>query len=149
MSYRCCHCHLQSLQALEKISHEHPTACLRAGALIAVLSYLDFFSTGVQVSFLVVNSTEANSGRSCFVDHAKVGVIGVIQKWTRTVCKEEGCNSANQELSRSPFRVRCHFGLLTSFSHDDLRELQSPLLQTFAGSYLRMPRTSLARLFLF
>jgi hypothetical protein len=41
---------VQSLQALEKISHEHPTACLRAGALMAVLSYLDFFSTGVQVS---------------------------------------------------------------------------------------------------
>jgi hypothetical protein len=34
---------------LEKISREHPTACLRAGALMAVLSYLDFFSTGVQV----------------------------------------------------------------------------------------------------
>ncbi|XP_075074301.1 E3 ubiquitin-protein ligase UPL3-like isoform X2 [Nicotiana tabacum] len=31
-----------------KISQEHPTACLRAGALMAVLSYLDFFSTGVQ-----------------------------------------------------------------------------------------------------
>ncbi|OEL12925.1 E3 ubiquitin-protein ligase UPL3 [Dichanthelium oligosanthes] len=39
----------QSLQALKKISLEHPTACLRAGALMAVLSYLDFFSTGVQV----------------------------------------------------------------------------------------------------
>uniref|UniRef100_A0A453MNZ2 HECT-type E3 ubiquitin transferase n=1 Tax=Aegilops tauschii subsp. strangulata TaxID=200361 RepID=A0A453MNZ2_AEGTS len=39
----------QSLQALRKISLEHPTACLRAGALMAVLSYLDFFSTGVQV----------------------------------------------------------------------------------------------------
>ncbi|KAK6120885.1 hypothetical protein DH2020_045371 [Rehmannia glutinosa] len=38
----------QSLQALKKISKEHPTACLRAGALMAVLSYLDFFSTGVQ-----------------------------------------------------------------------------------------------------
>ncbi|KAL2924338.1 E3 ubiquitin-protein ligase UPL3 [Bienertia sinuspersici] len=38
----------QSLQALKKISLEHPTACLRAGALMAVLSYLDFFSTGVQ-----------------------------------------------------------------------------------------------------
>ncbi|RWR81706.1 E3 ubiquitin-protein ligase UPL3-like protein [Cinnamomum micranthum f. kanehirae] len=38
----------QSLQALKKISIEHPTACLRAGALMAVLSYLDFFSTGVQ-----------------------------------------------------------------------------------------------------
>jgi len=39
----------QSLQALKKISLEHPTACLRAGALMAVLSHLDFFSTGVQV----------------------------------------------------------------------------------------------------
>ncbi|GER35888.1 E3 ubiquitin-protein ligase UPL3 [Striga asiatica] len=38
----------QSLQALKKISQEHPTVCLRAGALMAVLSYLDFFSTGVQ-----------------------------------------------------------------------------------------------------
>ncbi|KAM3281624.1 E3 ubiquitin-protein ligase UPL3-like isoform X1 [Capsicum chacoense] len=38
----------QSLQALKKISQEHPTACLRAGALMAVLSYLDFFSTRVQ-----------------------------------------------------------------------------------------------------
>lgn len=42
-------CFEQSLQALKKISQEHPTACLRAGALMAVLSYLDFFSTGVQV----------------------------------------------------------------------------------------------------
>lgn len=41
---------LQSLQALEKISFEHPAAVLRAGGLLAVLSYLDFFSTGVQVS---------------------------------------------------------------------------------------------------
>ncbi|KAK1397665.1 HECT-type E3 ubiquitin transferase [Heracleum sosnowskyi] len=38
----------QSLQALKKISQEHPTACLRAGALMAVLQFLDFFSTGVQ-----------------------------------------------------------------------------------------------------
>eukprot|EP00899_Mesostigma_viride_P024650 jgi/Mesvir1/536/Mv11394-RA.2 len=38
----------QSLQALEKISHEHPAACLQAGGLMAVLTYLDFFPTGVQ-----------------------------------------------------------------------------------------------------
>ncbi|GAM27040.1 hypothetical protein SAMD00019534_102150 [Acytostelium subglobosum LB1] len=38
----------QSLQTLEKISIEQPTAVLRAGGLMAVLSYLDFFSTGVQ-----------------------------------------------------------------------------------------------------
>ncbi|XP_058750450.1 uncharacterized protein LOC131623458 isoform X2 [Vicia villosa] len=47
----------QSLQALKNISQEHPTACLRAGALMAVLSYLDFFSTGVQ---RVALSTAAN-----------------------------------------------------------------------------------------
>ncbi|CAA6673508.1 unnamed protein product [Spirodela intermedia] len=47
----------QSLQALKKISQEHPTACLRAGALMAVLSYLDFFPTGVQ---RVALSTAAN-----------------------------------------------------------------------------------------
>ncbi|KAG9130329.1 hypothetical protein Leryth_004401 [Lithospermum erythrorhizon] len=47
----------QSLQALKKISQEHPTACLRAGAMMAVLSYLDFFSTGVQ---RVALSTAAN-----------------------------------------------------------------------------------------
>ncbi|XP_058098923.1 E3 ubiquitin-protein ligase UPL3-like isoform X2 [Magnolia sinica] len=47
----------QSLQALKKISQEHPTACLRGGALMAVLSYLDFFSTGVQ---RVALSTAAN-----------------------------------------------------------------------------------------
>ncbi|XP_043712874.1 E3 ubiquitin-protein ligase UPL3-like [Telopea speciosissima] len=47
----------QSLQALKKISQEHPTACLRAGALMAVLSFLDFFSTGVQRLAL---STAAN-----------------------------------------------------------------------------------------
>ncbi|KAF8405417.1 hypothetical protein HHK36_010323 [Tetracentron sinense] len=47
----------QSLQALKKISQEHPTACLRGGALMAVLSYLDFFSTEVQ---RVALSTAAN-----------------------------------------------------------------------------------------
>ncbi|GKV20947.1 hypothetical protein SLEP1_g30988 [Rubroshorea leprosula] len=47
----------QCLQALKKISQEHPTACLRAGALMAVLPYLDFFPTGVQ---RVALSTAAN-----------------------------------------------------------------------------------------
>lgn len=38
----------QCLQALEKISHEQPIACLQSGAIMAVLSYIDFFSTSVQ-----------------------------------------------------------------------------------------------------
>ena len=36
------------MQALEKLSQEHPQAVLRQGGLVAVLSYLDFFQTGVQ-----------------------------------------------------------------------------------------------------
>ncbi|CAI9104744.1 OLC1v1003485C2 [Oldenlandia corymbosa var. corymbosa] len=57
----------QSLQALKKISQEHPTACLRAGALMAVLSYLDFFSTGVQ---RVALATAANMCRKLPSDAA-------------------------------------------------------------------------------
>jgi E3 ubiquitin-protein ligase TRIP12 len=38
----------QSLQALDKLSNEHPAALLQQGGLTAVLSYLDFFPTGVQ-----------------------------------------------------------------------------------------------------
>lgn len=30
-------------QALEKLSHDHPAALLRNGALVAVLQYVDFF----------------------------------------------------------------------------------------------------------
>jgi E3 ubiquitin-protein ligase TRIP12 len=38
----------QSLQALDKLSNEHPASLLQQGGLTAVLSYLDFFPTGVQ-----------------------------------------------------------------------------------------------------
>ncbi|KAF7818581.1 E3 ubiquitin-protein ligase UPL4 [Senna tora] len=38
----------QCLQALEKISREQPLACLRGGAIMAVLNYIDFFSTSIQ-----------------------------------------------------------------------------------------------------
>ncbi|KAK9803385.1 hypothetical protein WJX72_003423 [[Myrmecia] bisecta] len=51
----------QSLQALEKLSHEHPAACLRQGGLLAVLTYLDFFQTGVQ---RVAVATAANMCRA-------------------------------------------------------------------------------------
>lgn len=47
----------QSLQALFKISREHPGPCLRAGGVTAVLSNFDFYSTGVQ---RVAVSTAAN-----------------------------------------------------------------------------------------
>ncbi|XP_027363049.1 E3 ubiquitin-protein ligase UPL4 [Abrus precatorius] len=38
----------QCLQALEKISREQPLACLQAGAIMAVLNFIDFFSTSIQ-----------------------------------------------------------------------------------------------------
>ncbi|CAN7113452.1 unnamed protein product [Brassica rapa subsp. narinosa] len=38
----------QCLQAFEKISKDEPVACLNAGAIKAVLSYIDFFSTSLQ-----------------------------------------------------------------------------------------------------
>ncbi|KAK4405347.1 E3 ubiquitin-protein ligase UPL3 [Sesamum angolense] len=48
---------LLTIEYMDLAEQEHPTACLRAGALMAVLSYLDFFSTGVQ---RVALSTAAN-----------------------------------------------------------------------------------------
>ncbi|KAF3786749.1 E3 ubiquitin-protein ligase [Nymphaea thermarum] len=39
----------QCLQALEKISHDHAVVCLRNGAIMAALMYIDFFPTTVQI----------------------------------------------------------------------------------------------------
>ncbi|PKA51906.1 E3 ubiquitin-protein ligase UPL4 [Apostasia shenzhenica] len=47
----------QSLQALEKISRKQPVPCLQAGTIMAVLGFIDFFSTSVQ---RVALSTVAN-----------------------------------------------------------------------------------------
>ncbi|KAI3677127.1 hypothetical protein L1987_86748 [Smallanthus sonchifolius] len=62
----------QCLQALEKISREQPVACLEAGAIMAVLTYIDFFSTSIQRVALstVVNICEKlpAEGFSPFMD---------------------------------------------------------------------------------
>lgn len=57
---------LCNVQALEKLSHEHPQAVLRQGGLVAVLSYLDFFQTGVQ---RVAVATAATMCRSLTTDN--------------------------------------------------------------------------------
>lgn len=57
----------QSLQALDKLSHEHPQAILQHGGLLAVLSYLDFFPTGVQ---RVAVATAANMCSALGPEHA-------------------------------------------------------------------------------
>eukprot|EP00170_Pyropia_yezoensis_P003822 contig_15974_g3833 len=51
----------QSLAALEKLSADHPQPIVRAGGFAAVLSFIDFFSTGVQRS---AAATAANLCRS-------------------------------------------------------------------------------------
>ncbi|KAK9755060.1 Ubiquitin fusion degradation protein 4, partial [Basidiobolus ranarum] len=51
----------QALSALERISAEYPTSILREGGLVAVLSYLDFFSTNVQRTAV---TTVANCSRN-------------------------------------------------------------------------------------
>lgn len=67
----------QSLQALEKISFEHPTAVLRAGGLLAVLSYLDFFSTGVQVRWTATISTGLPSCQNVCWCHSTLQTLPV------------------------------------------------------------------------
>lgn len=56
----------QSLQALEKLSHDHAGSLLRNGALVAVLSYVDFFQTGVQ---RVAVATAANICRGLTTEY--------------------------------------------------------------------------------
>ncbi|KAL3926392.1 MAG: hypothetical protein SGPRY_003317 [Prymnesium sp.] len=67
----------QALQALEKLSHEHPLAILRAGGMLAVLQYVDFFATGVQ---RISVSTAANLCRGLPVEcgHLVVDAIPLL-----------------------------------------------------------------------
>lgn len=58
----CCAC----AQALQKLSQEHPQAVLRQGGLVACLSFLDFFQTGVQ---RVAVATAANMCRGLTTDN--------------------------------------------------------------------------------
>ncbi|XP_020672112.1 E3 ubiquitin-protein ligase UPL4 isoform X2 [Dendrobium catenatum] len=38
----------QSLQALENLSRKQPVPCLQTGTIMAILGFMDFFSTSVQ-----------------------------------------------------------------------------------------------------
>lgn len=64
----------QALQALEKLSHEHPLAILRGGGMLAVLQYVDFFAMGVQ---RLAVSTAANLCRGLPVECAHLVVDAV------------------------------------------------------------------------
>nr|DAD26062.1 TPA_asm: hypothetical protein HUJ06_027530 [Nelumbo nucifera] len=70
----------QCLQALEKISRDHPLACSQAGAIMAVLNYIDFFSTSVQlvesVAICLIRIVERVGHSSDMLDElCKHGVI--------------------------------------------------------------------------
>ncbi|KAK9129435.1 hypothetical protein Sjap_009922 [Stephania japonica] len=115
----------QSLQALKKISQEHPTACLRAGALMAVLSYLDFFSTGVQ---RVALSTAANmckklpSDAADFVmeavlEHASVCLTRIAEAFASSPEKlDELCNHGLVEQAASLISIGNAGGLIRLLS---------------------------------
>lgn len=65
---RCC------VQALEKLAHEQPQSCLNNGGLMAVLTYLDFFQTGVQ---RVAVATAAHMTRGITRDATETAVNAI------------------------------------------------------------------------
>ena len=82
------------MQALEKISHEHPAACLRSGGLLASLSYLDFFQTGVQ---RVAVATAANMCRCVTSEHTEA-VASAIPMLTNLLQYQVSVKSPNMLL---------------------------------------------------
>jgi E3 ubiquitin-protein ligase TRIP12 len=111
----------QSLQALEKLSHEHPGSLLRAGALVAVLSYVDFFQTGVQ---RVAVATAANICRGLsteFVDAVSTAapiLIGLLS-YSDAKIVDSAClalTRISDAFSRSPehMEMLVGFGLISS-----------------------------------
>ena len=62
------------MQALEKLSHDYSHVLLQHGGLLAVLSYLDFFPTGVQ---RVAVTTAANICRGISVDNSDAALSAV------------------------------------------------------------------------
>lgn len=111
----------QSLQALEKLSHEHPGSLLRAGALVATLSYVDFFQTGVQ---RVAVATAANICRGLSTEHvdavstAAPILIGLLS-YSDAKIVDSACLALTRiadAFSRSPehMEVLVGFGLVNS-----------------------------------
>lgn len=111
----------QSLQALEKLSHEHAAQLLRAGALVAVLSYVDFFQTGVQ---RVAVATAANICRGLTLQHvdavttAAPILIGLL-RYSDAKIVDSACLALTriaEVFSKSPSHMEtlCGFGLIDS-----------------------------------
>ncbi|PSC70280.1 E3 ubiquitin-ligase UPL3-like isoform A [Micractinium conductrix] len=114
----------QSLQALEKLSHDHPGSLLRNGALVAVLSYVDFFQTGVQ---RVAVATAANmcrglsAGDGTHADAATAAapiLIGLLQyqdaKIVDSACLALTRTAEAFACSPRHLEALCGLGLITS-----------------------------------
>mmetsp|Transcript_58754 Transcript_58754/g.97051 ORF Transcript_58754/g.97051 Transcript_58754/m.97051 type:complete len:1917 (+) Transcript_58754:53-5803(+) len=97
----------QALQALEKLSHEHALCILRAGGMLAVLQYVDFFAMGVQ---RLAVSTAANLCRGLPVEcaHLVTDAVPLLsgllnhqdQKVLENVCL--GFSRLVEDFARSP-----------------------------------------------
>jgi E3 ubiquitin-protein ligase TRIP12 len=111
----------QSLQALEKLSHEHPGSLMRAGALVAVLSYVDFFQTGVQ---RVAAATAANICRGLTTEHVDAvstaaPILINLLRYPDAKIVDSACLALTRiadVFAKSPTHMEmlCNFGLINS-----------------------------------
>ncbi|KAL3152604.1 hypothetical protein ABBQ32_001622 [Trebouxia sp. C0010 RCD-2024] len=111
----------QSLQALEKISHEHPAACLRHGGLLASLTYLDFFQTGVQ---RVAVATAANMCRSITSENTDavadaIPILTNLLQYQDAKVVDNACLALSRIAEAFAHRpaslsMLCEFGLITN-----------------------------------
>lgn len=111
----------QSLQALEKLSHDHPGPLLRAGALVAVLSYIDFFQTGVQ---RVAAATAANICRGITIEHVDAAITAApilitLLRYSDAKIVDSACLALTRiaevfSKSTEHMQTLCSFGLITS-----------------------------------
>ncbi|XP_010423798.1 PREDICTED: E3 ubiquitin-protein ligase UPL4 isoform X1 [Camelina sativa] len=114
----------QCLQALEKISRDQPVACLNAGAIMAVLSFIDFFSTSIQ---RVAISTVVNICRklpsespSPFMDAVPI-LCNILQYEDRQLVENVAIclTKIADQVSESPAMLDqlCRHGLIHQSTH--------------------------------
>ncbi|CAH8321886.1 unnamed protein product [Eruca vesicaria subsp. sativa] len=114
----------QCLQALEKISKDEPVACLNAGAIKAVLSYIDFFSTSLQrvAVSTVVNICRKLSSESPspFMDAVPI-LCNLLQYEDRQLVENVAIclTKITDQVSQSPEMLDqlCSYGLINQSVH--------------------------------
>ncbi|KAM7255077.1 hypothetical protein ACFE04_020318 [Oxalis oulophora] len=114
----------QCLQAFEKISKDQPLPCLQAGAIMAVLSYIDFFSTSIQRVALstVVNICKKlpSEGQSPFMD-AVPTLCNLLQYEDRQLVESAASCLIKivEKISKFPEKLDeiCKHGIINGFIH--------------------------------